>query len=187
MDRWPRDEQDPSMSDYSIGKAGPDDLVAVARLIERKPRLSAADVTERQLATWARMMATDDLTVYVAWHRKDAVGTTALLVMPHITYSCHPSAFIESMYVREEHRRRGVARMMVERLLNDARSAGCHKVQLLTHKRHAYDGVHAFYRSLGFEAEAEGFRLYLTDANDGGTESPPDAARLDLPVDAASP
>ncbi|MGH9259298.1 MAG: hypothetical protein ACRD08_05255 [Acidimicrobiales bacterium] len=35
------------------------------------------------------------------------------------------------------------------------------KVQLLSHKRHADDGAHAFYRSLGFASEAEGFRIYL--------------------------
>lgn len=52
--------------------------------------------------------------------------------------------------------------MMVERLLEDAKGAGCYKVQLLTHKRHADDGAHAFYRSMGFDAEAEGFRLYLS-------------------------
>ena len=67
----------------------------------------------------------------------DAVGTTALLVMPHITYACRPTAFIESMYVRDDHRRRGVGRRMIERLLVDAGNGGCHKVQLLTHKRHA--------------------------------------------------
>ena len=149
------------MSEYSIGAARTQDLLAVARLIERSPELSLGDLTERQLETWAQMMRTDGLTVYLAWHGEDAVGTTALLVMPHITYACRPSAFIESMYVLPEHRRRGVARMMVERLLDDAAGAGCHKIQLLTHKRHAYDGAHAFYRSLGFEAEAEGFRRYL--------------------------
>ena len=173
------------MSDYSIGRAGPDDLVAVARLIERKPKLSAAAVTERQQATWARMMGTDDLTVYVAWHGGDAVGTTALLVMPHITYWCRPTAFIESMYVRDEHRRRGVARMMVERLLTDARSVGCHKVQLVTHKRHADDGAHAFYRSLGFKPEAEGFRLYLTEANAQGDASTARPQAPNPPADAA--
>jgi len=109
-------------------------------------------------------MLSDDLSVYLAWHGDEAVGTTALLVMPHITYACRPTAFIESMYVRYDHRRRGVARRMVERLLVDAGNAGCHKVQLLTHKRHAQDGAHAFYRSLGFEAEAEGFRMYLDGA-----------------------
>jgi GNAT superfamily N-acetyltransferase len=173
------------MSEYSIGRAGPGDLVAVVRLIERQPKLSAAAVTERQQATWARMMATDYLTVYVAWHGSDAVGTTALLVMPHITYSCRPTAFIESMYVRDEHRRRGVARMMVERLLNDATSAGCHKVQLLTHKRHADDGAHTFYRSLGFEAEAEGFRLYLTEPIDQREASTARRQAPNLPPDGA--
>jgi hypothetical protein len=51
--------------------------------------------------------------------------------------------------------------MMVDGLLADASSAGCYKVQLLSHKRHGHDGAHAFYRSMGFEAEAEGFRMYL--------------------------
>jgi GNAT superfamily N-acetyltransferase len=103
------------------------------------------------------MLLTDDLSVYLASHGDDAVGTTAFLVMPHLAHACRPTAFIESMYVRDEHRRRGVARRMVERLLVDAGDAGCHKVQLLTHKRHVQDGAHDFYRSLGFEAEAEGF------------------------------
>lgn len=156
------------MSEYSIGSAQTQDLVAVARLIDRSPELSPGDLTERQLETWARMMRSEDLTVYLAWHGEDAVGTTALLVMPHITYACRPTAFIESMYVRPEHRRRGVARMMVERLLDDAATAGCHKIQLLTHKRHADDGAHAFYRSQGFDAEAEGFRRYLDPRRSSG-------------------
>ena len=48
------------------------------------------------------MMRTDDLTVYLARHGDNAVGTTAVLVMPHITYTWRPTAFMESMYVRDE-------------------------------------------------------------------------------------
>jgi len=48
--------------------------------------------------------------------------------------------------------------------LHYARSASCYKVQLLSHKRHASDGAHALDASLGFRAEAEGFRLYLDGA-----------------------
>ena len=155
-------DEDALMTEYDIRVAEPHDLLFVARLIERRPDLSTGHLTETQRGTWARMMRTDGLTLYLAWRADDAIGTTALLVMPHITYSCRPTAFLESMYVREQHRRRGVARMMVERLLEDARKAGCYKVQLLTHKRHADDGAHAFYRSMGFDAEAEGFRLYLS-------------------------
>jgi GNAT superfamily N-acetyltransferase len=139
-----------------------DDLLAVVRLVERSPDKLPSGLTERQRETWGRMMAASDLTVYVAALGRDAVGSTAMLVMPHLTYECRPTAFIEPMYVVECHRRRGVGRMLVERALADARLAGCHKVQVLSHKRHADDGAHDFYRSLGFVAEAEGFRLYLS-------------------------
>lgn len=46
--------------------------------------------------------------------------------------------------------------------LKDMKSAGCNKVQLLSHKRHSCDGAHQLYTSLGFEPEAERFRLYLS-------------------------
>jgi hypothetical protein len=51
----------------------------------------------------------------------------------------------------------------MQRVLADARAAACNKVQLLSHKRHATDGAHRLYANLGFEAEAEGFRLYLQE------------------------
>ena len=149
--------------DYTVRRAGTStiDLLSVVRLLDRKPSLAVDGLTERQHETWHRMAATLDLAVYIADAGADAVGTTSLLVLPHVTYDCRPTAFIESMYVLDAHRRRGVARMMIERLLSDARAAGCHKIQLLSHKRHGADGAHALYRSAGFTAEAEGFRLYL--------------------------
>lgn len=81
--------------------------------------------------------------------------------MYHLTYDCRPTLFIESMRVLEAHRRRGVARLMLDRVLEDARADGCHKIQLLSHKRHESDGAHDLYRSVGFAAEAEGYRLYV--------------------------
>lgn len=146
---------------FAVRHAEVDDLLAVARLIELAPGLTDEQLSPLQRATWDRMMGTGDLTVYLAERDGDPVGYTAGLQMPHLTYSCRPTLFIESMHVLESHRRRGVARRMLERLLVDARADGCHKVQLLTHKRHAVDGAHDLYRSLGFVPEAEGFRLYL--------------------------
>jgi GNAT superfamily N-acetyltransferase len=81
--------------------------------------------------------------------------------MPHLTYDSRPTAFVEPLVVAQAHRRRGVGRLLMHRLVDDARRARVHKVQILSHKRHADDGAHDFYRSLGFSAEAEGFRLYL--------------------------
>ncbi len=121
------------------------------------------------------MLITPDLTLYVTEAAAEVVGTTSLLVMPHVTYHCQPTGFIEPLVVAPAHRRRGVGRMMVNRLLEDARAAGCHKIQVLSHKRHRDDGAHDFYRSLGFTAEAEGFRLYLS----GERGAPPGAFGVD--------
>ncbi|MEU6424913.1 GNAT family N-acetyltransferase [Microbispora sp. NPDC046973] len=94
---------------------------------------------------------------------EQVAGTATLMTMPNLTYGCAPTAFVEAVVVAAAHRRRGVATAIMRRLLDDARSAGCNKVRLLSHKRHAADGAHRLYTSLGFEPEAEGFRLYLRE------------------------
>jgi len=109
------------------------------------------------------MLGTPNLTIYVAEQEGSIVGTTSFLLMPNLGYGCRPSGFIEAMVVAADMRRQGVARQIVNRILDDAAGAGVRKIQLLTHKRHANDGAHDFYRSMGFQAEAEGFRLYLSD------------------------
>jgi GNAT superfamily N-acetyltransferase len=63
--------------------------------------------------------------------------------------------------VKYVHRRRGVATLLLQPVLTDARAASCRKVQLLSHKRHSHDGAHSLYQAMGFTPEAEGFRLYL--------------------------
>lgn len=137
------------------------DLLGVMRVLDRRPDLPEDALSTAQRAAWQRMMATGDLTVYVAELDGEIVGTTSVMVMPHLTYDCHPTAFIEPMVVAETHRRRGVASAMLRRALADAKGANCRKVQVLSHKRHADDGAHELYRRVGFDAEAEGFRLYL--------------------------
>lgn len=108
-------------------------------------------------------MATEGLVVYLAEAEGMVVGTASTIAMPNITYGCAPTLFIEAVVVMPTFRRRGIATALLRRLLADARRAGCHKVQLLSHKRHADDGAHDLYATVGFTAEAEGFRLYLTE------------------------
>lgn len=155
-------------STYTVRSASETDLLAVLDVLAQNapnpPRRppQADDASTDQRKTWERMLATYDLAVYVAERDGDAVGTTCLLVVPNLMYDCRPTAFIEPVVVKYAHRRRGVARLMMERVLDDARKASCYKVQLLSHKRHAEDGAHSLYRSVGFVPEAEGFRLYLS-------------------------
>ena len=66
-------------------------------------------LSTKQAAMWARIQRTPDVTVYVAEHEGNSVGTACLSVLPNITYDCRPTAFIEAVVVRYAHRRQGVA------------------------------------------------------------------------------
>jgi GNAT superfamily N-acetyltransferase len=157
---------------YRVRRAGAHDLTRVLGVLAENQSHPPSDrrlaererlppLSDKQIAMWERIQSTPDVTVFLAETGGDAVGTACLSVLPNITYDCRPSAFIEAVVVKYGHRRRGVARSILRQVLDGAQQAGCHKVQLLTHKRHATDGAHDLYRSLGFMAEAEGFRLYL--------------------------
>ena len=59
-------------------------------------------------------MAANELTVYLAEDRTEPVGTASMMLMPHVIYDCHPTAFIEAVVVRYAHRRRGVATLLLQ-------------------------------------------------------------------------
>lgn len=147
-----------------IRLAEPGDLLPLLQLLSRSEEGRGQwpeQATATESAMWDRMLATEDVRVYVADDGEALVGTATFLVLPNITYDCRPTGFIEAMVVSMAHRRQGLASRILQRLLDDARELGCHKIQLLTHKNHALDGAHDLYRANGFTAEAEGFRLYL--------------------------
>ena len=88
----------------------------------------------------------------------ELAGTADMLIVSNLTHHGMPWAVIENVIVTERQRRTGVARMLFERLIETARAAGCCKLQLISGKHRT--GAHAFYRSVGMEAVAEGFKLY---------------------------
>lgn len=153
---------------YRVRPASAADLPAVLAILAEnqaeRPHAAApwtGEPSDRQRDAWERAMAASELTVYLAEAETGPVGTASMMLMPHVTYDCRPTAFIEAVIVRYAHRRRGVATLLLQQALQDARAASCRKIQLLSHKRHASDGAHDLYRAAGFTPEAEGFRLYL--------------------------
>jgi GNAT superfamily N-acetyltransferase len=148
----------------AIRVACPDDLQAVLGVHVRQGSRPAGDASPQERATWLRIMGTPEVTVYLAAIDGQVVGTATTMVMQNLTYNCAPTAFIEAVVVVSGYRRRGVATTILQHALVDLRTAGCNKVQLLSHKRHVADGAHRLYAGLGFQPEAEGFRLYLRKA-----------------------
>lgn len=89
------------------------------------------------------------------------VGTADLLIVANLTHRGEPWAIVENVIVSETARRKGVGRALMEHLIARARAAGCFKLQLLSGKHRAE--AHAFYRSMGLTAVAEGFKIYFDE------------------------
>jgi GNAT superfamily N-acetyltransferase len=87
------------------------------------------------------------------------VGTVDLLIVANLTHNGAPWAIVENVVVDEIVRRRGVGSALIDEVVRRCSDAGCYKVQLLSNKQRTQ--AHGFYRSVGFEAVAEGFRRFL--------------------------
>ena len=87
------------------------------------------------------------------------VGTVDLLTVPNLTHRGEPWAIVENVIVAEDARRGGVGRALMEHAIESARAAGCCKLQLLSGRHRTQ--AHRFYRTLGLDAVAEGFKIYF--------------------------
>jgi predicted nuclease with RNAse H fold/GNAT superfamily N-acetyltransferase len=89
------------------------------------------------------------------------VGTADLLVVPNLTHRGNPWAVVENVIVASSARRTGVGRALMTHLIELARAAGCYKLQLASGKHRTE--AHEFYRSMGLNAVAEGFKIYFDE------------------------
>jgi N-acetylglutamate synthase-like GNAT family acetyltransferase len=87
------------------------------------------------------------------------VGTLFLQITPNLSHDARPWAVLENIVVDRRYHGHGFGRLLIESALSTCREASCYKVQLLSSNKRK--GAHQFYRSLGFEESAVGFRIYL--------------------------
>ena len=149
----------------AVRRAAPSDLAALLSLYRElsgskltatpADSVSAGPILEEILADPRRELA-------VAVVDGDVVGTADLVVVPNLTHRGEPWAVIENVIVTSSHQRMGVGSALLEHLIAVARAAGCCKVQLLSGKHRTW--AHEFYESMGFEAVAEGFKLYFDES-----------------------
>jgi len=67
--------------------------------------------------------------------------------------------FVEDLYVREEYRRQGHARKLIEALRGEAKKRGCYKIVACS--RHGKEHVHTLFEQCGFVDHGKEFRLDL--------------------------
>ncbi|WP_017626073.1 GNAT family N-acetyltransferase [Nocardiopsis chromatogenes] len=140
------------------------DLGAILRLLRelgdgRPAQGGTVRMSSAAVRAWTRMEGDPDRSVLVAERRGQIIGTLDLMVVAGLTHDAQPWAIVDNVVVDPACRRSGVGRALMEDALDRAFRAGCFKVELLSHE--GREGAQGFYRALGFDDSAQGFRRYL--------------------------
>jgi GNAT superfamily N-acetyltransferase len=120
---------------------------------------ASVEVTARVLAEIARRP--DRWLLVAELGDGEVVGTVDLMLVPNLTHDARPWAIVENVVVAEANRRQGIGEALMQEAMGRARSANCYKLQLVSGKERG--PAHEFYRALGMEAIAEGFKIYFED------------------------
>jgi GNAT superfamily N-acetyltransferase len=93
----------------------------------------------------------------IAFDGEEAIGCAVVSVLDDYRRFAlsTSSAFVNAVYVKPAHRRRGIARRLMEMVLAWARERGCVRVRL-----RSSDQGQALYEAIGFKAGRE-MELYL--------------------------
>jgi GNAT superfamily N-acetyltransferase len=150
------------MSDVIIRPARAGDLSGLLRLyaeLAEGREESAPAATGEGGPTFDAIIADPPRHLLVAVVEGDVVGSVDVIVIPNLTHHGRPWAIMENVIVAQRHRRAGVGAALMRSALAVVTEAGCYKMQLHSGKQRS--DAHAFYRALGMEAVAEGFKIYF--------------------------
>lgn len=153
--------------DVSLRDARSEDLSRVLALHDELHGAENArrrDPTPEESLAWGEICRLRSQILVVAEDTNgDLVAAVDLIFVENLTRNGRPFGLIENVIVTAARRRRGIGRKLMAAAVNRAREHGCYKVQFLSNR--ARTDSHEFYRALGFERQAVGFRLYLDEAH----------------------
>ena len=89
----------------------------------------------------------------------EIVGSGDLLIVPNLSHRGLPWAIVENVIVEESMRRKGIARKLMQHMIDFARRSGCYKIGLSSNKKRP--DAHRMYEALGFRQYGYGYRIYF--------------------------
>ena len=138
-----------------------DRLLALYRALAGEKRSALPGDAEQSRSVLERILDEPTRHLMVAELEGELAGTVDMVVVSNLTHRGMPWAAVENVVVAERFRRRGVASRLFARIIAIAREEGCCKLELVSGKHRT--GAHAFYRSVGMSAVAEGFKIYFDE------------------------
>jgi GNAT superfamily N-acetyltransferase len=153
------------LSRLTIRRASADDLPRVVALLQQES--IAGEVREdigpplpqRYYDAFAVIEADPDNAIFVAELGGEIAGAFQRTFIRHLQRGGERVSEIESVIVDERWRGRGIGAAMMRWAINEARTAGCARVQLTSNV--ARRDAHRFYQRLGFVPGYVGMKLSL--------------------------
>jgi ribosomal protein S18 acetylase RimI-like enzyme len=148
----------------SLRLAGPEDAATIADLLAAFRDWYGDDApSDEQIRRSVERLLEDERTEFLL-AGQPPVGFAQLRFRPSV-WTGADDAWLEDVYIREDARRGGLGRALVEACQERARCRGCRRIQLDCNERNA--AALALYESLGFSAAQPerwqgGRDLYLT-------------------------
>ena len=98
--------------------------------------------------------------VIVAEEDGKVIGTSMLTIVPNLSHDGKSWIIVENVVVDNKYRKTGAGKLLMEYIKAKALETGCCKIQLMSDKRRSEE-AHKFYKAIGYNATAEGFRMYF--------------------------
>ena len=135
-----------------VWRAGPGEAATVARLIADFGEWWGSDPppVEEITASVERIMAGEDGEFLLGAVDGDAAGVCQIRFRWSV-WKTAEDCWLEDLYVREDARRSGLGRALVEAALDRARERGCRRIELDVNEDNA--AARALYEACGFHTE----------------------------------
>jgi GNAT superfamily N-acetyltransferase len=159
-------DEAPGAGSVLIEPARREDVAAIVAILATDKLFGARDTDDpAALPDYERafeaIAADPKVTLYVARHAGEVVGTFQLVLFQALLRHGALIAIAEAVHVRPDTRGLGIGRAMMEFALAEARRRGAASIQLTSNKKRL--DAHRFYERVGFERRHEGFKIDLDD------------------------
>jgi glucosamine-phosphate N-acetyltransferase len=124
--------------------------------LETLANLADVELTLEQAREVLRQRLRRDVHTYVVCMDGTVIGTASLLIEHKFIHGGGRCGHIEDVVVQRTWQGQGIARILVEHAVTEARRFGCYKVVL-----NCYEALTPFYERCGFRVHDQGMRLDL--------------------------
>lgn len=134
-----------------IREATEKDLDGLLELYTQLHENPIPDNTEQLSAIWKRMISDPDHHVIICDEDGRIISSCVCVIIPNLTHSQRPYAFVENVITDEKYRNKGYATACLDYAKGLAINNNCYKIMLLTgsKKQSTLD----FYRKAGYNSE----------------------------------